>query len=695
MLAVAARPTTAPQRVLGRLRQRENVSMAEPTKAVFLSYASQDAEAAKRICEALRAGGIEVWFDQSELRGGDAWDHKIRKQIRDCALFIAIISATTQGREEGYFRREWKLAVDRTHDRSERRAFLVPVTIDDTADAEADVPDAFRAFQWSRLPAGETAPAFVARISQLLSPSEAPAPAQGRPSTRSAPSFRPPTASAAASGRSKLVPVLIAAVTLLGVGYFALDRFVLSKRTSASAIAPLPRESEATPINDKSVAVLPFADMSEKKDQEYFSDGLAEELLDLLAKIPGLHVIARTSSFSFKGKSDDIPTIGRKLHVANILEGSVRKSGDRLRVTTQLIRASNGEERWSETYDRELKDVFAVQDEIAAAVVGQLKLKLAPMPQTAALRTSNIEAYSEYLRGLQFGNLGDDRRAVEAYRKAIALDPNYVAPYDGLAVAEYQAAADTADAAGYQRAKDAAAKAVELGPDDPDGYAARGFIRYALTWDWAGAQADFEKAIALDPGDARFQERYASVLLTLGRIPEAIAARKKAIELDPLKSSPWGNLARHLTFTRDFPAAHEAIRRALEISPEDPFELNALGVLQLVEGNAQDALATFRRSGLEFARLYGVAMAAYTLKDPKASQQALDELIAKHGAEAPYQVADVYAWRGEKAPAFEWLERSFAQRDGGLTTIKYDPLVDSLRGDARYRAMLRKLKLPE
>ena len=373
----------------------------------------------------------------------------------------------------------------------------------------------------------------------------------------------------------------------------------------------------------------------------------------------------------------------------------MRKSGDHLRVTTQLIRASNGEERWSETYDRELKDVFAVQDEIAAAVVGQLKLTLAPMPQSAALRTSNIEAYSEYLRALQFGKLGDDRHAVEAYRKAIALDPNYVAPYDGLAVAEYQVAEETADAAGYQRAKDAAAKAVELGPDDPNGYAARGFIRYVISWDWAGAQADFEKAIALDPGDGRFQGRYAMVLMTLGRVPEAIAAAKKGIELDPLKSSPWGNLTRYLYFTRDFTAAHEAIRRALEISPEDPFELNALSVLQLVEGRAQDALATFRRNGLEIGRLYGIAMAEHTLGDAKASQQALDELTAKYAAEAAYQVAEVYAWRGEKAPAFEWLERSYAQQEGVLTTIKFDPLVDSLRGDPRYKAFLRKMKLPE
>jgi len=342
--------------------------VSTPAGAVFLSYASQDAEAARRICDALRAAGIEVWFDQSELRGGDAWDHKIRKQIHDCTIFIPVVSATTQGRTEGYFRLEWKLAVERTHLMSERVAFLVPVVIDDTSDAQADVPQAFRAFQWTRLPAGVASPAFVARISQLLSPNPPQAPTDGRLSTGLAPSSRRPTSSVAASRRSKLVPLLIAVVALLVVGYFALDKFVLSKRTLASAIASLPGRSEANPISERSIAVLPFVDMSEKHDQEYFSDGLSEEVLELLAKTPGLHVIARTSSFSFKAKSDDIPTIAKKLNVANILEGSVRKSGNRLRVTTQLIRASSAEHLWSETYDRDLKDVFAVQDEIAAAV---------------------------------------------------------------------------------------------------------------------------------------------------------------------------------------------------------------------------------------------------------------------------------------------------------------------------------------
>ena len=665
--------------------------MTELIKAVFLSYASQDAEPARRICDALRAAGIEVWFDQSELRGGDAWDQRIRQQIRDCALFIPLISANTASRHEGYFRLEWDLADQRTHMIARNRAFIVPVCSDATPDAGADVPESFLRVQWTRLPAGETPPGFVQRVSTLLS-----ARVDGAGSAARLPAG--PAPSAPAFRGSRLVPPLIVALALIAAGYIALDKSLLSKRAPARAAGSSTAEFPTTPISEKSIAVLPFADLSEKRDQEYFSDGLADELLDLLAKTPGLHVIARTSSFSFKGKSDDIPTIARKLHVANILEGSVRKSGNRLRVTTQLIRASSGEHLWSETYDRELQDVFAVQDEIAAAVVGQLKLKLAPLPPSAARRTSNVEAYNDYLLGQEFShrqNLDGWRRAIEAYHRAIALDPNFVAPYDGLAMAELYVADETGDPAGYPRAQAAAAKAVELGPDDPDSYAARGFIRREITWDWGGAQADYEKAIALDPGLASLLARYGALLATLGRLPEAIAATKKSIELDPVKSGPWVNLTQYVLFTGDLAAAHEANRRALEINPESFVAVKDVGMLQLIEGKAQDALATFRRNGLEVWRLYGIAMAEYTMKDANASQQALDELIAKYAAEGAYQVAGVYAWRGEKDKAFEWLERAYTQRDGGLESLKYDPFLGSLRSDPRYKAFLRKMKLPE
>jgi TolB-like protein/Tfp pilus assembly protein PilF len=670
--------------------------MSESNKAVFLSYASQDAEPAKRICEALRAGGIEVWFDQSELRGGDAWDQKIRQQIRDCALFIPIISAQTATRHEGYFRLEWDLADQRTHMIARNKAFIIPVCLDVTPDAGADVPDSFQRVQWTRLPAGETPAALVTRLSHLLSPSEPQAPAQTRPSNGSASASAP-------SSRSRLVVLLIVALAFIGVGYYALDKFLLSKRAVAggsAAMSSLAGESAPSSINERSIAVLPFADMSEKKDQEYFSDGLAEELLDLLAKTPGLHVIARTSSFSFKGKSEDIPTIGKKLNAANILEGSVRKSGNRLRVTTQLIRASNGEHLWSETYDRELTDVFKVQDEIAAAVVGQLKLALAATTlQSSAHRTSNIEAFNQYLLGRQFSNRQNDdgsRLAIEAYTKAIALDPSYAAAYAGLALSESLLADDIGDAAGLKRAEAHAEKAVTLAPQDAEGYATRGYLRNLYAWDWAGAEADFTKALLLEPAASGVQAQYANLLGSLGRLPEAIAVAQKATQLDPLWASGWDALGRYQIFSRNFPSADEALRRALEIQPELAYALSHMGTLQLLQDNAAQAQApaTCRKIDFEVLRLPCIAMAEHTLGHSKESQQALEELIAKYAKEAAYQIAEVFAWRGEKTEAFEWLERAYQQRDGGLSDLKVDVLLAGLHGDPRFEALLRKMNLP-
>jgi serine/threonine-protein kinase len=480
---------------------------------------------------------------------------------------------------------------------------------------------------------------------------------------------------------------LVAVVVAVGV-----DRLI-RQRSGADIAAP---GSFAPPA--RSVAVLPFVDMSENKDQGYFSDGLAEELLDLLARTPGLLVIARTSSFSFKGKSDDIPTIAKKLNVANILEGSVRKSGNRLRITTRLIRASTAEQLWYESYDRELKDVFDVQDEIAGAVAAHLKLTLAPTSQDPARRTSNTEAYNQYLLGQQAfnrGNLDGYRLAIEAYHRAIALAPNYVAPYEGLTAAEFFVADQTADAAGYRLAEEAAERAVALGPDDASSYAARGFIRYAIRWDWAGAQADFEKAIALDPGDARFEQRYGELLATEGHLAEAIATTRKAIELDPLSHSAWQTLTSYLVSTHDFVAAHEASRRALEISPQSDFSLNDLGTLQLLEGKAKEALDTFRKIDNEGFRLSSIAMAEHTLGHARESEQALERLIAQHATEAAFQIAETYAWRKDRDKAFEWLERAYQQRDGGLSDIKTDPPLAELRNDPRYKAFLRKMKLPE
>ncbi|HEY0746947.1 MAG TPA: TIR domain-containing protein [Steroidobacteraceae bacterium] len=656
--------------------------MTDSKKAVFISYASQDADAAQRICAALSAVGIEVWFDRSELRGGDAWDQKIRHEIKTCALFIPVISENTRSRDEGYFRLEWKLAVDRSYLIASHVPFLVPVVIYGASDSDERVPERFRELQWTRLPGGATPRAFADRVLELLSAHEAAA-----------------IPSALGSGRRLsivlLVAVLLGAGLVIALGYEALDRLVLSKR----AVGALPVAQSTSlvpgPIPEHSIAVLPFADMSESKDQEYFSDGLCEELIDLLTKIPELRVPARTSSFYFKGKSVELATIAQKLRVANVLEGSVRKVGDRLRVTAQLIRADNGYHLWSETYDRQLKDVFEVQDEIAAAVVAALRLKLGSVPQATAQRTSNTEAYNEYLLGRQFHNRGSRRQELEAFRKAVAIDPHYAAAYASLAIAELYVADQTGDTAGNQRAMEAADKAVELAPGEADNYAARGYLRDTIGWDWSGAQADLAKALALDPGSGVVQRRNALLLASVGRLPEAIAHSKKDAELDPLSNPAWEALARFLFSNGDLGAADDAVRRGLAINPESVLGLNNLGTLQLLNGHPGEALATFGKIDDAAFRLAGLAMSEHSLGHLKESQQAFDELRAKFAQEAAEQIAEVYAWRGEKDQAFEWLERAYQQRDGGLVTIKYDPLLASLRGDARYRALLKKMKLPE
>jgi TolB-like protein len=671
--------------------------MTEPSKAVFLSYASQDAEAAKRICDALSAGGIEVWFDQSELRGGDAWDAAIRKQIKACALFIPIISRNAHSRDEGYFRLEWKLAVDRSHLKSGNRAFLVPVVIDDTPDSEEGVPDRFRELQWSRLPEGETPPAFVERIARLLSSDPSPATAPHPAAAIPAPASREPLAGPVSTHKPQRVALLIALlVAVIGIGYVVLDKLVLSRHPAAPSQGSAAQADISAPsaIPEKSVAVLPFADMSEKKDQEYFSDGLSEELIDMLSKVPDLRVPARTSSFHFKGKDETLDTIAKQLKVANLLEGSVRKAGDRLRVTAQLIRADNGYHLWSETYDRDAKDIFKVQDEIAAAVVEALKAKLAPNQQVASHRTSKPEAYNQYLLGRQFydrNNLDDVRHAVEAYHRAIAIDPGYAAAYAGLTYAEDYIADQTGDTAGFERAQAAADKAVALAPEQADGYAARGFERFGHNWDWTGGLADLQKARALDPADSTVQLQYAYLLEGLGRLPEAIEADTKATELDPLSSRAWDRLGRFRMENRDFAGAHAAIQRAIEIQPDSAFAHNGLGALLLIEGNAVGALASYHKVNYEGFRSTGIAMAEHSLGHAQEAQQALDEAIAKNALESAYQIGEAYAWRGEKDKAFEWLERAYQQRDGGMVELKSDLLLAKLHGDPRFHALERKL----
>jgi serine/threonine protein kinase/Tfp pilus assembly protein PilF len=493
--------------------------------------------------------------------------------------------------------------------------------------------------------------------------------------------------------RNRLVVAVVAAAA---VAVLAMAAYELERRADQARIASNSNHA-AKPISDKSIAVLPFLDMSEKKDQGYFSDGLSEELINLLAQIQDMQVIARTSSFHFRGNQAPIAEIAATLGVANVLEGSVRRAADTIRVTAQLIRADGGVHLWSQTYERNVKDIFQVQDEIAAAVVGALKLKLLSAPGMDLHRSDNPEAYNEYLLARQYGrrgNLEDIERAAAAYRKAIALDPNYAAAYSGLSFTETAIANSTLDAAGFARARDAAEKALTLAPQLADAYRARAQFRLE-TLDFAGARADSEKALTLAPGDSAVQSLYAVQIAAFGRIPQAISAMNRAIELDPLSAFAWANVGLFLTQNRDYAAARRALDRALAINPYADAVHFALGQLDMLEGDLTDALAEFQKQGSEGGRQMGLAMIEHARRNEKQSQQALGELIAKHAGDMAYQVGNVYAWRGEKDKAFEWLERAYQQRDSGLNGIAYDPLFAGLKADPRFAALLKKLELTD
>ena len=686
--------------------------MNDDKKAVFLSYASQDSVAAAEITRVLRAAGIEVWFDQSELRGGDAWDASIRRQIKACSLFIPVISKNTHAREEGYFRLEWKLAVDRSHLMATTRAFLLPVVIDDTRDDDDRVPDRFRDVQWTRLPGGGATAAFVERVAKLLAPEGASDGVRGAPDgERSGSASAPGAGSTNTSARGKAAPrsratllrglLLLAAVAAIAIGYIGERRE--SKRDAA---VPSPVKMADTPalpaaaagaIPEKSIAVLPFVDMSEKKDQEYFSDGLAEELLDLLAQVRDLRVAARTSSFSFRGKSDDIATIAQKLRVAHVLEGSVRRSGDVIRVSAQLIRADNGYDLWSKTYDRQVKDIFKVQDEIAGAVVDALKLQLLPAQQIESRhRTANTEAYTQYLIGNQFRELDtseSNAKALNAYQKAVALDPGYGAAYAGLAATEWRIADMMShDAAAYARAKSSADKAIALAPNSAEGYWARGVMSNFYYWDWKAAQLDYEKAMALDPSFTPVSVSEAGLLATLGRQADAVATLRQAVALDPLSIFAWRKLGQLLVDVGQIEEGRAAARRLQEIHPNTD-DQGVEAIAQLLAGRPAEALAASRAQSFSRGSLGGVAMAEYTLGNREESDRALAEYIKERGEPFAYQFAEVYAWRGENDKAFEWLETAYRTHDGGLPYITYDPLIAKLRSDPRFGAFLRKMKL--
>ena len=657
--------------------------MAEPSRAVFLSYASQDAEAAQRICEALRAAGIEVWFDQSELRGGDVWDQAIRRQIKACALFIPVISRHTHERREGYFRLEWKLAVDRSNLISATQAFLVPVVIDDTREDDEEVPERIRDVHWTRLPGGETPPAFVERVQRLL---------LGEVS-KTIGVLSPAREHASASSRSKrTLPLTVAgaaAVALLVVlGIFGLERLRGSKPG----------------VQGESIAVLPLTNEGGNASEQYFADGISEDLITALGQFAGLKVIGRSSAFQFRDSKEDSHSIGAKLGVAHLLEGSVRRAGDTVRISAELIDTRDGSMQWSERYDRPYKDLFALQDEITHAVVAALRVKLLPSEHAAEQSerppSGSLEAYNAWLQGnFYHRHLSEAgfRKAIEYFTQATQIDPRYARAWSSLAVAwinlgNFLPATPAQDA--HAKAREAAGRALTIAPDSADAHRARGAVLLYTEFDWRGAETEFRRALALAPNDGTTKCTYGIILSILGEPEKAVGLTQQALATDPLRPDWYEDLAGYLFALNRLDEAERAIRRVIELQPAGEGDYALLTMIEIKRGDAQAALAAAQQEHPGPIRDFALVAARQIGNDRAAADTALSTLIAKYANDGAYGIADLYALRNDAKSTFEWLDRAWNNRDSDIARLLSDPFILRYQDDPRFDAFCKKVGLP-
>jgi TolB-like protein/Flp pilus assembly protein TadD len=467
-------------------------------------------------------------------------------------------------------------------------------------------------------------------------------------------------------------------------------------RAVGGALSPKLAESGGIPA--ASIAVLPLLNLGDESSSDYFADGLAEELLLNLARIRGLRVAGRTSSFQFKGTGHDLNEVGRRLNVETVLEGSVRRAGNRVRIAIQLVHAAEGHQLWSRSYDRELGDIFAIQEDIARSVAAALKTALL---RTGASSPRQVapDAYDALLLGRYFHRRGsgdDLKRALGYFGKAIEIDPLFALAWTGLGLAHIRLCSHghAPLAEGYRTAREAARRAIDLEPDLPDAHTLLGMIHMEHDWDWEGSDREYRAAMDLDPGHAGCNANAAWLANTLGRHEEALELSRRASELDPLSVSYWSNRGMLAWYAGRSDEAIAMYRRAMELDPAYPLTHAKLGRVYLTTGQNEQALAEALAEKNDAFRLQALAMSYHALGRAAESDAALAELIERFETGGAFQIADVYAFREEHDPAFSWLDRAYAQRDTGLISMKSRPLMKSLEDDSRWSEFLRKMRLP-
>jgi adenylate cyclase len=463
-------------------------------------------------------------------------------------------------------------------------------------------------------------------------------------------------------------------------------------------------EKTGQPVQDKpSIAVLPFINMSNDPEQEYFSDGMSEELIGTLAKLEGLKVISRTSAFYFKGKDVDLRTIGEKLKVDNVLEGSIRKAGNQLRISAQLIKVADDTHLWSETYDRELKDVFAIQDEISRAVVQNLKVKLLDMKTEPLVKnyTKNTEAYELFLKGRFFISKGFSGfgKAIEYYEKTIKAEPEFAKAYSNLAAVYivYALVFSRPSKEMYLKAKSLALKALEIDEMDSDAYGTMGYIKALSEYDWPGAERDHKRAIELNPGNIMVHFRYTLYLIGIGRVYEAIGKMKQVLELDPFSVYFHSVLCATFYFARQFDKAIAQSQKTLELSHNEPLALAILALSHAAKGMYDKGLTMLQqvRDHPLITTFLGYIYGKAGKKEE--AQQILEDLLnkAKQNYFSPYMIAVVYSSLGDKDKVFNWLEIAFEERDTNNWCIKVDPMFDDVHSDPRWTKLMGKMGLAD
>ena len=485
---------------------------------------------------------------------------------------------------------------------------------------------------------------------------------------------------------------------LLGAHKLSLPKVVTTEQPVAAGIATVAPAAAA--ISEKSIAVLPFTDMSEKQDQEYLADGMAEEIINLLTKVPDLLVPARTSSFYFKGKETKIPEIARELGVAHVLEGSIRRSGDQLRVTAQLVRADNGYHLWSETYDRELRDVFEVQDDIAIAVVQALQIRLAGGELSRQKGgTQNLEAYQLYLRAMSAVNQ-NTKKSLDAagvhLEQAIKLDPAYGMAWYALATVVSMKTDNLwlAPTEGWERVRQLAQHALQLSPDLAEANARLQWAYMSLDWDWPAAEAEGRRALAVDPMNPSALMAAGRLSATLGRWDDSERQLRAALIRDPLNTYLIWNLGFAYYRAGRFEESEGLYRKLLELEPRFLWTRSYLGKTLLAQGKPDAALAMVQQEADEATRLWFLPVVLQAAGRQAEADEALQAQIVQWADTGAFFVAMTYAYRGDHDRALEWLERAYQQKDASLDEIVGEPLFKNLADDPRYKAFLRKMKLP-